>query len=459
MLRFLALVLLVAAAPASAQSALYADAAQRLVDAALADSAAYDRIAELGDTFGHRLSGSASLERSIDWILDAMRADGLESVRGQPVRVPHWVRGDESVTLLTPNGEVDLPMLGLGGSVATPAGGVEAEVLVVTSFDDLEARADEAQGRIVVYDVPFTSYGRTVAYRVGGASAAARHGAVASLVRSVGPVSLQTPHTGTMRYADDAPRIPTAAVTIEGAERLARIQARGERPRLRLVMTAQTLPDAMSRNVIAELRGRERPDEVVVLGGHIDSWDVGQGVTDDAGGCIAAWEALRLMKALGLRPRRTVQVVLWTNEENGLRGAEVYRDSLDSVEHIQLAVESDSGVFAPVGFGLTGAPGALETLRSAVGPLLAPVLEPGEEPSGLTEGGGGADIGPLMRDGVPGAGLRVDGERYFWLHHTAADTIDKLDPTEVQRNVAALAVLAYVAAEMPERLPHGAAGE
>ena len=386
-----------------------------------------------------------------------MRADGLEHVRGQPVRVPHWVRGAESLALLADGGDVDLPMLGLGGSVATPPGGLEAEALVVTSYDDLEARAAEAAGRIVVYDVPFTTYGETVAYRVGGASAAARHGAVASLVRSVGPESLQTPHTGTLRYADDAPRIPSAALTIEGAARLARIQARGERPRLRLAMAAQTLPDALSRNVVAELRGRERPDEVVVLGGHIDSWDVGQGVTDDAGGCVAAWEAVRLMKVLGLRPRRTVQVVLWTNEENGLRGAEAFRDSLRSVDHVQLAIESDSGVFAPAGFGLTGAPGALERLRAAAEPLLMPVLTANaRDEAGIGAGGGGADIGPLMRDGVPGAGLRVDGERYFWLHHTAADTVDKLDPTEVQRNVAALAVLAYVAAEMPERLPHGA---
>ena len=383
-----------------------------------------------------------------------MRADGLEGVRGQPVRVPHWVRGEESVTLLRPGMPVELAMLGLGGSVGTPDGGIEADVLVVASFDELEARAAEAQGRIVVFNAPFTSYGQTVGYRVGGAVAAAQAGAVASLVRSVGPVSLDTPHTGTMRYEDDVPRIPHAAITIEGAERLQRIQDRGDTPRLRLEMGARTLPDAMSRNVIAELRGRERPDEVVVIGGHIDSWDVGQGVHDDAGGCVVAWEALRLMHSLGLRPRRTVQVVLWTNEENGLRGAQAYRDSLAGVGPIQLAVESDSGVFTPVGFGLGGTPEAVAMLNAAVGPLLAPVLLDARAPA-VTQGGGGADLGPLMRDGVPGAGLRVDGGRYFWLHHTAADTVDKLDPTAVQRNVAAMAVLAYIAAEMPQRLPHG----
>ena len=440
-------------------SAPYADVAARIIEAALADSTAYTRTAYAADTFGPRLSGSAALEATIDWALATMRADGLDNVRGQPVDVPVWVRGDESATLVREGVEdQDLPMLGLGGSVGTPPGGVEAEVLVVGSFDELAARADEAAGRIVLFDVPFTTYGETVAYRVNGASAAAQAGAVASLVRSVGPVSLSTPHTGTMRYADDVARIPHAAITIEGSEQLRRMQDRGERPVVRLHMSATTRADGRSRNVIAEVVGRERPDEAVIAGGHIDSWDVGQGVHDDLAGCVVTWEAVRLLRALGLRPRRTVRVVLWTNEENGLRGADTYRDSLGSaVAGIQLALESDSGLFEPVGFGLTGAEGALEMLRARVNPLILGVLaaDAAVGPAGIVAGGGGADIGPLMRAGVPGLSLRTDNGRYFDLHHTPADTVDKLDPDHVARAVAATAVLLYVAAEMPKRLPHG----
>ena len=457
-----AVLVLLAAGGAPAQddpSAPYAEAAHRIVRAALADSAAYDRIATVATTFGPRLSGSDALEATLDWTLDAMRADGLDNVRGQPVLVPTWVRNAESAVLVTPYGEIDLPMLGLGGSVGTPAGGVEAEVLVVSSFDDLAAHADEARGRIVLFDVPFTTYGQTVPYRTGGAVAAARAGAVASLVRSVGPPGLSTPHTGTMRYEDGVPRIPHAALTVEATEWLRRLHDRGGRPTVRLTMGAETREDRMSRNAIAEVTGRERPDEVVIVGGHIDSWDVGQGVHDDLAGCVVTWEAVRLLHALGLRPRRTVQVVLWTNEENGLRGAQAFRDSLgESVAHVQLALESDSGLFEPVGFGYTGADGGRARLAARVEPLLRGLLatDAAAGPAGITDGGGGADIGPLMRDGVPGLSLRTDNGAYFVLHHTPADTIDKLDPAHVQRAVAATAILIYVAAEMPERLPHGA---
>ena len=455
---------LLLAAPAQAQDAAapYADAARQLIDAALADSSAFDRVAEIADAFGPRLSGTAALEAAIDHVLDRMRADGLENVRGQPVTVPAWVRGAESAVLVTPSGEIDLPMLGLGGSVGTGPGGVQAEVLVVGSFDELAARAAEAQGRIVLFDVPFTTYGETVAYRVTGATAAAQAGAVASLVRSVGPTGLSTPHTGTMRYADGAPRVPHAAVTIEAAEALRRIQDRGGRPVVRLTMGARTEPDRLSRNVIGEGVGRERPDETVVVGCHIDSWDVGQGVHDDLAGCVVTWEAVRLMAALGLRPRRTVRVVMWTNEENGLRGALAYRDSLGpDVSKVQLALESDSGVFAPVGFGYTGAEPGRAMLAARVEPLVRDLLMTDSEAglAGITEGGGGADIGPMMRDGVPGLSLRTDNGLYFVYHHTPADTVDKLDPGHVARAVAATAVLAYVAAEMPERLPHAPPSE
>jgi carboxypeptidase Q len=453
-----------AAAQPAGPSAPYADAARRLTDAALADSSAYERLALFVDTFGHRLSGSDALEAAIDWALAEMRADGLEGVRGQPARVPHWVRGAESATLVTPTGSWPLAMLGLGGSVGTPPGGIEAEVLVVTSFDDLTARAADAAGRIVLFDVPFTTYGETVRYRTGGAVAAARAGAVAALVRSVGSRSQDTPHTGVMHYAEGVPRIPTAAVTAEAAARMHRMQDRvaqggsrpgGLRPVVRLAMGAETLPDRLSRNVVARLTGRERPDERVVAGGHIDSWDVGQGAVDDGGGCVVVWEAVRLMHALGLRPRRTIEVVLWTNEENGTRGAAAYRDSLgDAAGRVQLAFESDSGVFAPVGFGLTAGAGGLDTFRAAVGPLLGGLLsESTLYPSGIEPGGGGADIGPLMRAGAPGMSLRTASESYFDVHHTDADTIDKLDPATFARAVAATAIVLYVAAEMPETLP------
>ena len=441
----------------SPEAAPYADAAERILAAALADSAAYERLADLGDRHGHRLSGSQALEDAIDDILQQMRADGLENVRGQPAMVPVWIRGAESAALVTGRGETPLAILGLGGSVATPPGGITAPVLVVSSFDDLAARADEAAGRIVLFDVPFTTYGATVAYRVRGASEAARVGAVAALVRSVASASLSTPHTGVMRYADGVPRIPTAAVTVEAAERMARMQARGETPTVRLTMGARTAPDRLSRNVVAEIVGRESPHETVVVGGHIDSWDVGQGMVDDAGGCVVAWEALRVLHRLGLRPRRTVRVVMWTNEENGGRGAEAYRDSVGAaIATVQLAVESDGGVFAPRGFGYTGAPGGFEALRAAAEGLMRPVLETAPaDRVGIVPGGGGADIEPLMADGVPGMSLNTANEAYFQYHHTEADTVDKLDPRDVARAVAATAILMYVAAEMPQRLPHG----
>ncbi|HEU4455512.1 MAG TPA: M20/M25/M40 family metallo-hydrolase [Longimicrobium sp.] len=429
----------------------YRQQADSLIRGALADSAAWNRVAELTDRFGARFSGTESLERSIDWIVEQMRRDGLENVHTEPVMVPRWVRGAESAELVSPR-RTALHMLGLGGSVGTPEGGVEAEVLVVGSFEELERRAGEARGKMVLFDVPFTSYRETVRYRGGGASAAAKAGAVAALIRSVGPFGMQTPHTGSLRYDTMAARIPAAALSMEDAMMLRRMQARGERVRVRLSMGARMLPDAPSRNVVAEIRGRERPDEVVVVGGHIDSWDVGTGAMDDAGGSVAAWEAVRLMKRLNLRPRRTVRVVLWTNEENGLRGANAYRDAhrAEIDKHV-LAIESDGGVFAPRGFGFGGTEAGYAAVRP-IGALLESIGA-----GAVEQGGGGADIGPLMALGVPGMGLLVDDTRYFWYHHTDADTVDKLDPAEVARCVAAMAVMAFVAAEMPQPLPRGVA--
>jgi carboxypeptidase Q len=425
--------------------------ADRIIDAALEDSAAWNRLAKLTDTFGHRFSGSTSLERAIDWTLDEMRKDGLDSVRGEPVMVTRWVRGAESLVMTSPRRE-SLRILGLGGSVGTPRAGITAPVLVVSSFEDLTARAAEAKGRIVLFDVPFTTYGATVRYRGGAASAAAKVGAVAALVRSVTPVSLKTPHTGSMRYDSTVARkIPAAAVTVEDAMMFRRLQERGERVIVTLKMEARTLPDARSRNVVAELRGSEKPDEIVVLGGHIDSWDVGQGAMDDAGGVVAAWEAVRIIKALGLRPKRTIRVVGWTNEENGLAGGNAYRDAhRDEIDRHVLAIESDNGVFKPRGVGFTGSDSARAIVRQ-IATLLQRI-----DAGGVAAAGGGADIGPIMRLGVPSMSPDVDGTKYFWYHHTDADTMDKLDPREVALCVATMAVMAYVVADLPEPLPRAA---
>ncbi|MEA3244831.1 MAG: M20/M25/M40 family metallo-hydrolase [Gemmatimonadota bacterium] len=435
------------AAPAQSIADQYRATTQRIAQAALADSAAWNRIAELTEKFGNRFSGSQSLEQAIDWIIAQMKADGLENVRGEPVMVPRWIRGAESAEMVAPRLQ-NLPMLGLGGSIATPPGGITAEVMVVTSYDDLTARAAEAKGKLVLFNVPFTSYGETVRYRSGGAVAAARAGAVASMIRSVTPYSMRTPHTGGMAYDSTVTKIPHFAITPEDADMIARLIARGEKVRVHVTMSAHFLPDAPSRNVMGELRGREFPDEIVAMGGHIDSWDVGRGAMDDAGGVVAAWQAVLILKKLGLQPRRTIRVVGWTNEENGTRGGNGYRDQHRAeAEKHALVVESDGGVFRPLGFGFTGSDSAFRIMQQ-VGSLLE-VVGAGS----ITKGGGGADIGPIMGLGVPGAGLNVDGTRYFWFHHTDADTVDKLDPREVAQCAAAMAILAYVVADLPQRLP------
>lgn len=433
---------------AFAQSAAtYRSTTDRLIDAALKDSAAWNKIAELTDTFGSRLSGSDALERTIDWTLGRMKSDGLENVRGEKVMVPHWVRGAESADLVTPR-KKPLAMLGLGGSVGTKPGGVTAPVIVVTSFDDLTKHAADAKGRIVLFDVPFTNYGETVVYRGLGPTAAAKVGAVAMLLRSVAAYSINSPHTGGLRYDTTVAKIPAAAIAVEDAMLMHRMQDRGQKISVHLAMSAKMLPDAPSRNIVAEIRGRELPDEVVVIGGHIDSWDVGQGAMDDAGGVVAAWEAVRLMKVLGIRPRRTIRVVGWTNEENGTRGGLGYRaaHAADIDKHV-FAMESDNGAFRPFGIAVVGTDSVIAMLKR-----IAPLLERIGADS-VSRGGGEADIGPLLAAGVPGAGLDVDGTRYFWFHHTNADTPDKLDPADVARCVATMAVYAYVLAEMPERLP------
>jgi hypothetical protein len=438
----------------------YREAAERIVAAALADEVGWQKLTYLCDRIGSRPTGSEALARAVDWAAETMRGDGLENVQKLPLRAPVWVRGREAAELVEPVRK-PLALLGLGGSVGTPPDGVTAPLVVAENFEALEAlgRA-QVEGKIVLFNEPYLGYGRTVTYRSSGASRAAKLGAVAALIRSVASGSLYTPHTGMLRYDEGVPQIPAAALATEDADWLHRLSAAGVPLRLHLQMEARTLPEAEVHNVVGEIPGRERPEEIVVLGGHIDSWDVGQGAHDDGVGVAAAMQAVALLKKLGLRPRRTLRVVLWTNEEAGLRGALAYRDwAGDSVSRHVAAIEADSGGEEPVGFGV-GLTAALrdnpeaaaikERVRARLrqaGWLLAPIGA-GE----ISDGGGGADIGPLMQRGVPGLGLRTVGERYFEWHHTNADTLDKIDPENFRRQVAALAVMAYVLADMPDRL-------
>lgn len=453
--------------PAGAITESYRAAAQRILDAALADDDAYRKLSELCDDIGHRLSGSPALDQAIAWAVATLRADGHENVRTQPVLVPRWVRGREACRMLAPL-ECDIPMLGLGGSIATPPGGITAEVLSVSGEDDLKRRAEAARGKIVLFDVPMpdddeasgSGYGTAVRYRGDGARLAAEYGAVAALVRSVTTRSMQTPHTGAMHYGAAKVKVPAAAISVEFAEQITRYQRRGIPVRLTLTMEARSEPDVASANVLGELVGSERPSEVVVIGGHLDSWDVGQGAHDDGGGCVSAMQALTILRELGLRPRRTIRVVLFTNEENGLAGGRAYAaENAAALKDHVAAIESDSGMFAVTGYGVdldeqaAAAAGAKRSVQRAVDQmraicsLLAPLGTLKAAP-----GHSGADISPMRKAGVPLLGQHVDMTHYFDYHHTHADTLDKVDPRRLRENVAAMAVTAYILADMPDRL-------
>jgi carboxypeptidase Q len=364
-----------------------------------------------------------------------------------PVKVPHWVRGRESAEMLEPAAK-PLFILGLGGSVATPPEGITAEVIAVSNFDELEALGrPRVAGKIVLYDAPFVTYGQTVTYRSQGASRAARLGAVAALVRSVTPRSLRDPHTGSTNYTDSDPKIPTAAVSVEDAIWIHRLVQSGQRVRVRLEMEAHMEPDADSADVMGEIVGREKPEEVVVIGGHLDSWDVGQGAHDDGGGVMTALEAAALIKQLGLHPRRTIRVVFWTNEENGVGGGAAYLEwAGDQVKRHVAAIEMDGGAETPVGFDL-GPRTVSEDFRNraaAIGELLK-----GIGADKIAAGNGEADIDPLMNVGVPSFGLRTTMEHYFDYHHSQADTFDKIVPADFRKCVAAMAVMSYVLADAP----------
>ena len=429
----------------------YQTTAEQIIQQATQTNRAWERMAELADYFPHRLSGSQMLEDAIDWSIEQMNEDGLPEIRTQQVEVPHWERGEEWAKLKQPL-ERDLRMLALGNSGSTPGEGMQEEAIVVQSFEELEARADEVEGNIVVFNNEFTTYGQTVQYRFSGPQRAAELGAEAALIRAVSPKSHQHPHTGNSGFSDDVAPIPAASLTAEDVMYLQRMQDRGETLEIELYMEAERHDEpAISRNVIAEIPGSENPEEIVVIGGHIDSWDIGQGAMDDAGGVVVTWEALRLIHEMELEPRRTIRLVLWTNEENGVMGGRAYRDKViengEIDDHI-LAFESDFGTFDPQGYGFGGSDEAMEMLEPVaqlMEPLGATRLD--DQPVGTV------DIGPLEDEGVPVMGLHTDVGEYFWYHHSEKDTPDKLDPDEMARCVATVAVMAYVVADMEERLP------
>jgi hypothetical protein len=431
----------------------YAAAAARILGAEVVAGQAFERLRHMTDRIGPRLSGSAAADAAVRWAREQLAADGLDA-RTEPVMVPRWVRGEARAEIVAPIAR-PLVVLALGGSEPTPPEDVEAEVVVVESFDELRSLGEQrVRGRIVLFnramvaDSTGEGYGAAAGQRTRGASEAARLGAVAALVRSVGTLAARLPHTGALRYEDGVARIPAAAVTSEDADLIGRLHASGDSVRVRLRLGCRTLPDVESANVVADLRGRERPDEIVLIGAHLDSWDVGQGALDDGAGCAMVMESLRLLRSLDLVPRRTIRGVLFMNEENGLRGGRAYAEAHagELARHVA-AIESDLGAAAPIGFtALTGAGGEdrLREITALLRTLGADAVTPG--------GTGGADLSPMRPAGVPLLGLRQDATRYFDWHHTEADTLDKVDPRELAHNAAAMAVVAYVLADMPETL-------
>lgn len=411
---------------------------------------AFALLSDLVAAAPHRLSGSPGAEHAIEWAVRTMRRIGLRNVRRQLVMVPRWERGEASLELLDAAGRAEaLAVLALGGSVPTPPEGILAEVLVVRSFAELRERPGRAAGKIVLFDRPmprglantFLAYREAVPQRTQGAVEAARAGAVAALVRSVTTRLDDCPHTGAMRYVEGVPRIPAAAVSTLAAERLASLAARGEHVRVRLRLGCRPLPDVLQANVIGEIEGSAAPDEVVLLGAHLDAWDVGQGAHDDGAGCVHVLEAARLLLESGMRPRRTLRVVLYINEENGSRGARAYAEAArrEGVKHVA-ALESDRGGFAPVGFTTTAEGARLQRLREAVEPLRALGM------GALVRGGGGADIAYLRPLGAELFGLLVVSERYFDYHHSARDVLAAVDPSELARGAAAVAWMAWALA-------------
>ncbi len=419
-----------------------------LLTEALADGYAYEKLGELCDTIGPRLTGSPGLENAIQWSVRTMKEAGFDSVWTEPVTVPFWTRGREWARCSSPL-EFDLHLSGMGLSEGTGPDGIKAEILAVRDFAELEARKEEAFGKIVLFNQPWEGYGKTVRYRVNGASVAARHGAVAVLIRSVTGASLGAPHTGMMHYADDAPRIPIAALTVEDAGRLYRMSQRGLKPVVELHMEATNHGEITSYNVIGDIWGRKFPEEIVLMGGHLDSWDVGTCAQDDGAGIALSLGAARLFLKQERRPLRTVRVVHFTCEEMGGFGGRAYLEThrFELGNHI-LALESDAGSFAPLGFTVDADSLVLNHLQELAAPLAQVVPGSWE----VRPGGSGVDVGPLARAGIPGVGHWVDTTHYFDVHHSLADTFEKIDPDLLSRNVAVIAGFVFSVANDPVSL-------
>ena len=436
----------------------------KLQQAAVHGDYAYQQVAHLANNIGPRITGSPQAQQAVEYVAAELKALGLE-VTLEPVMVPHWVRGEETAALTEFPGQAEgttqkIVLTALGPSVATPPGGLTAEVIAVKDFHELSTLGrDKVAGKIILFNHPFDehmaaegqgleAYGQAVMYRALGPSAAARLGAVATLVRSAGSGANRLPHTGQTRYAPNAPMIPAAAVALEDADLIAALTAQGT-VRMHLVLTPQTLPEAPSFNVIGDLKGSEHPEQVVIVSGHLDSWDLGTGAIDDGAGVAVSMEVAHLVKSLGLHPRRTIRVIAWMSEENGSAGARLYaREHAAEADNHFAAMECDLGADHPLGVEIAAKPAAKD--------LLAPVAEVlAANGAGLlrfTEEAG-ADVGALANLHVPTFAPIQDTRTYFKYHHTAADTLDKIDPHALGENAAVMAVTAYALANLEVPLP------
>ena len=439
------------AADAKAPSGGAPASAEALRDRALAGTRAAQWVAGLTDRAGPRLAGSPGDREAVAWGLETLQALGFANVHAEKVVVKVWQRGVETGEVVSP-WRATLALTALGGSVPTPGTGIEAEVLEVSSLEDLDGKAASAAGKIVFFNKKMdrtadgTGYARAVDVRSKGPSRAARYGAVGVLIRSIGTDRNRLPHTGGLKYEDNAPRLPAAALSIPDAELLERLRSAGGPVRVRFRLTCGENGAAESANVVGEIPGDGKPGEVVLLGAHLDSWDLGTGAIDDGAGCGIVIEAARLIGELPHRPARTIRVVLFANEENGLAGGEAYAKAhAAELSRHAAALEADGGTGRPTGLSWLAGPSAEPTLK-AIGRVLA-----GTGAVALSgDGDGGADISTLRAAGVPLFAVTQDMSRYFDFHHTANDTFDKIEPEGLDRTVAAVAAFAWMAASSPE---------
>jgi carboxypeptidase Q len=430
---------------------------KRLRQAALNSDYAYREVAHLADNIGPRLSGSAQAAKAVEYVANELKAIGCE-VQLEKVMVPHWVRGEETAALVQFPGQAQsttqkIVLCALGGGVATPPEGIEADVIAVRNFDELKSMPrDKVAGKIVLFNYPFDkriaaegrgneAYGEAVVYRSDGPSAAARQGAVACLIRSVGGADYRLPHTGQTDYADDAPKIPAGAVTSEDADLIADLVRQGP-VKMKLVLTPQTLPDVESYNVIGDIKGSDHPEQIIIISGHLDSWDLGTGAIDDGAGVAVSMEAANLIQKLHLKPKRTIRVIAWMNEENGSAGSKQYAKDHEKEWASHFAAGH------PIGINIKSTP----EVKKMLAPVAAILQESGAGILNLVEHCG-ADIAPLEKAGVPSFSPIQDSRFYFNYHHTAADTLDKIVPKELAENSAVVSVAAYALANMEQPLP------